>query len=88
MLRLSEAMRSAETAFAEKQERLHDEMDEQKEAAENHLREVTQKANQEVQDLEKELVSMKEEYRMVQEERDDFEKQVRITKEENDSLAK
>ena len=52
------------------------------------LKEVSQKANQEIQDLEKEVAAVKEENRMHADTCADLDHQLRQIKEENDCLQK
>ena len=52
------------------------------------LKDAAQKANQEIQDLEKEVATIKEENRMLEESGADLDRKLRMIKLENDSLQK
>lgn len=52
------------------------------------LKNAAQKANQEIQDLEKEVATIKEENRMLEESGADLDRKLRMIKLENDSLQK
>ena len=63
-------------------------MEEEKQSLSQQLKDLEQKTNVEIQDLEKVVAVTKEESRMHEERNADIERQVRSTQEENDQLQK
>ena len=52
------------------------------------LQEYQQKSNKEIQDLEKEIITIQEENRMLGEDRADFENKLRTALDENDQMQR
>ena len=73
-------------AMTETTEQLQEQIESEREQLGQTIKELSLKANQEIQDLEKELATAKEENRMQEENSADIERKMRTIQVENDSL--
>ena len=72
--------------MTETTEQLQEQIESEREQLGQTIKELSLKANQEIQDLEKELATAKEENRMQEENSADIERKMRTIQVENDSL--
>ena len=72
--------------MTETTEQLQEQIESEREQLGQTIKELSLKANQEIQDLEKELATAKEENRMQEENSADIERKMRTIQVENDNL--
>lgn len=85
---MAEFQRQTEASKTESIDQLQEKMDSEISNLTAVLKEMAQKANQEIQDLEKEVAAIKEENCMHEENSADVDRKLRQIKLENDSLHK